>query len=132
MTVRGPIAPEEMGATLPHEHVLVDFIGAAEVSRDRYDADMVFDVALPHLKRIREQGIRTLAECTPAYLGRDPELLRRLSEAAGLHLLTNTGYYGATGARPLPAPARRETADDLAARWLREWRDGIEGSSIRP
>ena len=29
MTVRGPIPPEEMGPTLPHEHVLVDFIGAA-------------------------------------------------------------------------------------------------------
>ena len=39
MTVRGPIPPEEMGPTLPHEHVLVDFVGAKEVSRDRYDAD---------------------------------------------------------------------------------------------
>ena len=28
MTVNGPILPEEMGTTLEHEHVLVDFIGA--------------------------------------------------------------------------------------------------------
>jgi hypothetical protein len=26
MTVRGPIPPEEMGPTLPHEHVLVDLV----------------------------------------------------------------------------------------------------------
>lgn len=32
MTVNGPIAPEQMGATLPHEHVLVDFAGAEAVS----------------------------------------------------------------------------------------------------
>jgi phosphotriesterase-related protein len=89
MTVRGPIAPEQMGPTLPHEHVLFDFVGAAQVARARYDAEEVFWAALPRLRRIREQGIRTLVECTPAYLGRDPARLRRLAEANGLHLLTN-------------------------------------------
>ena len=33
MTVLGPIPPGEMGATLSHEHVLVDFIGADKVDR---------------------------------------------------------------------------------------------------
>src|SRR3954447_10882443 len=88
MTVRGPIPPEEMGPTLPHEHVLVDFVGAKAASRDRYDADEVFRIALPHLRRVRDQGIRTLVDCTPAYLGRDPALLRRLSEASGVNILT--------------------------------------------
>lgn len=132
MTVRGPIPPGEMGPTQPHEHVLVDFIGAKEASRDRYDADEVFRTALPHLRRIREQGIRTLVDCTPAYLGRDPALLRRLSEASGLHLLTPTGYYGAGGGKYLPDHARAESAEEIAARWLREWREGIDGTGIRP
>ena len=132
MTVLGPIPAGEMGTTLPHEHVLVDFIGADKVDRGRYDADEVRKIALPHLERIREQGVRTLVECTPAYLGRDPALLRRLSEASGLHLLTNTGYYGANGGKHLPPHARTEDADALAARWLREWREGIEGTGIRP
>src|SRR5262249_58798259 len=39
MTVRGPIPPGAMGPTLPHEHVLVDFVGAKQASRDRYDAE---------------------------------------------------------------------------------------------
>jgi phosphotriesterase-related protein len=132
MTVMGPIPAGEMGTTLPHEHVLVDFIGADKVDRNRYDADEVYKIALPHLRRIREQGVRTLVECTPAYLGRDPALLRRLAEASGLHLLTNTGYYGANGGKHLPPHARTEDADALAARWLREWREGIEGTGIRP
>ena len=132
MTVLGPIPAGTMGTTLSHEHVLVDFIGADKVDRGRYDADEVYKIALPHLRRIREQGVRTLVECTPAYLGRDPALLRRLSEASGLHLLTNTGYYGANGGKHLPPHARTEDADALAARWLREWNEGIEGTGIRP
>ena len=37
-TVIGPINPAWLGLTLMHEHVLVDFIGATEVSASRYDA----------------------------------------------------------------------------------------------
>jgi len=132
MTVAGPLAPTELGVTLVHEHVLVDFIGADKVSRDRYDADEVFRVALPHLQRARELGCRTFAECTPAYLGRDPILLKRLAAASGLHILTNTGYYGAVKGKYLPAHAQTETPEQLAARWLQEWEKGIEGSGVRP
>ncbi|HEX9710356.1 MAG TPA: phosphotriesterase, partial [Candidatus Thermoplasmatota archaeon] len=95
MTVRGPVPTVELGTTLAHEHVLVDFVGADRVSRDRYDAEEVFRTVLPHLRAARDAGARTLVECTPAWLGRDPLLLRRLSEASGLHIVTNTGYYGA-------------------------------------
>lgn len=131
-TVTGAVTPDALGVTLPHEHVLVDFIGADQVSRDRYDADAAFAKALPHLRRIRALGCRTLVECTPAYIGRDPQLLRRLSEASGVQLLTNTGYYGAADDRFVPAHAYQETADALAARWIREARDGVEGTGIRP
>jgi phosphotriesterase-related protein len=132
MTVLGPVAADALGVTLPHEHVLVDFIGADKVSRDRYDADEAFRVALPHLKRAREFGVRTFIECTPAYVGRDPLLLRRLAEGSGLHILTNTGYYGVGQQKFLPAHALTETSDQLAARWTGEWRNGIEETGIRP
>ena len=69
--------------------------GAAVASRSRYDAEEVFKTALPHLLDVQKRGCRTLVECTPAYLGRDPQLLARLSEASGLQILTNAGYYGA-------------------------------------
>jgi phosphotriesterase-related protein len=131
-TVTGPILPEALGRTLIHEHVLVDFIGADRVSPDRYDRDEAFRVALPHLERVRTQGCRTLVECTPAWLGRDPILLQRLSRASGLQILTNTGYYGAAGDRFVPAHAYDETAGQLADRWTREWEEGIDGTGIRP
>ena len=78
MSVLGAISPEEMGVTLAHEHVLVDFIGAEKVSRDRYDEDEAFEVVLPYLERVKKLGCRTFVGCTPAYIGRDPVLLKRL------------------------------------------------------
>jgi phosphotriesterase-related protein len=132
MTVTGPIAPAGMGVTLPHEHILVDFIGAAQASPQRYRADDVIALALPHVRRARELGCETLVDCTPAFIGRDAALLKRLAGLAGVRILTNTGYYGAGGNKFLPAHAFEESAQQLAARWLREWREGIEGTGVRP
>jgi phosphotriesterase-related protein len=126
------MAADRLGVTLMHEHVLVDFIGAAQVSPSRYDANEVFNVVLPRLQQARRLGCETLVECTPAYLGRDPRLLRRLSEATGLNILTNTGYYGAAKDKHLPAHAFDETAEQLAARWIRECERGIDGTGIKP
>ena len=131
-TVTGPIDPALLGLTLMHEHVLVDFIGAGEVRRSRYDADAVFRQALPHLLQVKALGGATLVECTPAYLGRDPHLLRRLAEASGLHILSNTGYYGANQDKHLPPHAFTESADNIAGRWIREWDRGIDDTGIKP
>ena len=115
LTVTGPVAAADTGMTLVHEHVLVDFVGADGVSRDRYDPDAVFETVLPHLVALRERGCRTLFEATPAYLGRDPALLRRLSEASGVRIVTNTGYYGAARDKHVPAHAYEESPRRLAA-----------------
>jgi len=128
-TVTGPIDPSDLGPTLAHEHVLVDFIGADQVSPARYDADEVFARMLPYLQDLRAAGIATLVECTPEYLGRDPLLLRRLSEASGIRILTNTGWYKDPF---LPPFAHEATAEQIAERWIREATEGIGEARIRP
>jgi len=131
-TVSGTVAPDRLGLTLMHEHVLVDFIGADRVSPARYDPDEVFKVALPHLIEVRALGCETLVDCTPAYIGRDVRVLKRLAEASWVHILTNTGYYGAANDKFLPKHAFAESPDQLAARWIRESEHGIDGTDIRP
>ena len=120
MTVTGPVPSSELGIVLSHEHVIVDFIGAEKVTRTRYDQADVVATALPQLQAARQLGVRTLVECTPNYIGRDPALLRLLALGSGLQILTNTGLYGAVGNRYLPPYAHTESADELAARWVRE------------
>jgi len=129
MTVRGPIEPSRLGLTLPHEHVMVDFIGADKTGPHRWNADEVFGVMLPHLKAARSAGVTSFVECTPMFLGRDVKLLKRLSEASGLNILTNMGLYKEPF---LPPFALKEDADALAGRWTAEWRGGIEGTDIKP
>jgi phosphotriesterase-related protein len=136
-TVRGPVPSAELGRTLVHEHLLVDFIGAAAVSRNRYDSEHAFQRLLPYLKEIRLLGFTGFFECTPAYLGRDPELWRRLSRASGVHIVTNTGFYAAGSREGEPEPfvpswARELSPEELAGGWIKEWHEGIEGTGIRP
>jgi predicted metal-dependent phosphotriesterase family hydrolase len=132
MTVKGPIDAQKMGFTLTHEHVMADFIGAEQYSKSRYNPDEVFETALPFIKDAKAKGVDTFIDCTPAYLGRDASLLRRLSDAVSMNLLTTTGYYGAVNEKFVPEHAYSETAQQLADRWINEWNHGIEETSIKP
>lgn len=132
MTVNGPLEAKEMGITLTHEHVLVDFIGADSINDNRWNRQDVAASVLPYLRQAMKAGCRTLVECTPGFLGRDPLLLKILSDSTGMNILTNTGYYGAANNKYLPSYAFDETAEELAARWIKEWKDGIDGTSVRP
>ncbi len=132
ITVTGEIPASAMGKTLHHEHVLVDFIGADSTGYDRWSKDSVVEKVLPYLLEIKKLGYKTLVECTPAYLGRDPQLLKMLSEKSGIQIITNTGYYSAVGGKYIPKHGYTETAEQLADRWIDEAKNGIEGTGIYP
>lgn len=132
MTVNGPVPSKELGTTLTHEHILVDFIGADSISELRWDKARVITRVMPFLEQIKELGCQTFIECTPAYLGRDPQLLKYLSDSTGLNIITNTGYYGAANDKYIPKHAYDETSEQLATKWIDEWNNGIDGTGIRP
>jgi phosphotriesterase-related protein len=134
MTVRGPVAARELGLTLSHEHALANFQSFEEWHRapHPYRREEVIAKVLPHLVRIREMGCRTFIDATAVGLGRDALLLRELSEASGLHIVTVTGNYAAFDYKFLPPYAYHDTTRQLADRWIREWNEGIDGTGVRP
>ncbi|MBN2009644.1 phosphotriesterase [candidate division KSB1 bacterium] len=132
MSVTGPLQAAQMGEALTHEHILVDFIGADSTGYERWDREVVAEKMLPYLRDLKEIGVKTFVDCTPAFLGRDPVLLQMLSERSGLVILTNTGFYGAMNNKFIPKFAFTESADQLAARWIQEWQQGIGDTGIRP
>lgn len=132
MTVRGPVSPDAMGKSLIHEHILVDFIGAEKISSKRWNHDAVMQKLLPLLIELKRAGYDTFIDCTPNYLGRDVSLLKKISERCSMNIITNTGYYGGSDNKFLPPHAFRETADELAARWISEFENGIDSTAIRP
>lgn len=131
-TVNGEIRLSQMGKTLIHEHMLVDFIGADKINFDRWSRDEVVKVVLPYLLEVKKQGIKTILDCTPAFLGRDVHLLQQLAQKSDIQILTNTGYYGAVDNKYLPRWAFAETAEQLADRWTAEFEKGIDETEVRP
>ncbi|HKG05426.1 MAG TPA: hypothetical protein VKB19_03155 [Pedobacter sp.] len=132
MTVKGKLDADDTGIFLPHEHTFTDFTGAEKVVQPQYNRDTAFNFLLPYLIELKSNGVKTLAECTPSYIGRDVLLLKRLSEASGLNIITNTGYYAAVDFKYIPAHAYHENIDQLTSRWLKEWNMGIENTGIKP
>ncbi|MFX0183188.1 MAG: phosphotriesterase [Candidatus Hodarchaeota archaeon] len=130
MTVTGEIPSNEMGFTLPHEHILVDFIGAEETGRHRYDSEEVIKVMLPYLMDIYKLGVATFIDCTPMYLARDVKILKELATKTNLNILTNTGLYGRVPY--IPEQTYTQSIEELADHWIQEVNEGIEGTTIKP
>jgi phosphotriesterase-related protein len=132
ITVNGQIPATAMGTTLIHEHFLVDFIGADKIDNSRWKNEEVVKKVLPYLVEARKYGVQTIMDCTPAFLGRDVLLQKKLADESGIQIITNTGYYGAVKNKYLPQWAFTETAEQLAKRWINEFENGIENTSIKP
>jgi phosphotriesterase-related protein len=131
-TVMGPIEEKEHGVALPHEHILCDFIGAASTGPHRWNQEEVFQRMLPYLQELKKAGASTFYDCTPAYIGRDPVLLKRLSSITGLHVITNTGFYGGAMDKYVPDFAYKLNMNDMADLWIKEFEHGIGDTGIRP
>ncbi len=132
MTTGGPVAPDKLGKTLIHEHFLVDFAGADNAGLHHWEPQKVAEKVLPYLMEIKKEGVQTIFDCTPDFLGRDVQLFRILAARSGIRVVTNTGYYGAVNNKYLPKWAFSDSAEDLAERWIREFEEGIDGTKIKP
>ena len=131
MSVTGRVGLPPEGVMLPHEHIMSIF-GRERSHHVEYDEERLVKSVVPYLLELKSLGCAAIADCTAAWIGRRPDLLRRISGESGVVLLTNTGYYGAAGGRYLPDGIESAGAGDIADRWVAEWEKGIDGTGIRP
>ena len=54
-----------------------------------------------------------------------------MSDATGIEIWTNTGLYAAGDHKYLPEYAHRESAEQLAKRWILEAQRGVDGMKPR-
>lgn len=130
-TVTGSIPAGDMGLTLIHEHLLSIF-GTDAQEPAKYDEQQVLAEVVPYLKYIKSLGCDTIVDCSAAYFGRNATLLKKIAEKSDLQILINTGIYGAAGDDYVPDYAYQETAEQLAARWVEEFENGIHGTDVKP
>ena len=128
VTVLGPVAPEELGITQMHEHLIVDMYGPLRnpLYRD-YVLDDV-DLAVDELSAFKEAGGRTVVDVTAMGLGRDPAALKQIAERTGLHVVAATGYY--TEAYH-SSDVHQKSIDELADIMFRDIQVGMENTGVR-
>jgi len=131
-SVTGPVTVSPGEIWLSHEHLLVDFIGADSIDPKRWNHDAVINTTLNYLEEIKSHNVKYFVDATPAYLGRDVLLLEKIAKKTGLTIITNTGFYGAVNNKYVPSFAFEKTAEELAEIWINEFKNGIEGTPVKP
>ena len=121
-----------MGVTLPNEHVLVDFASIDSLGMNPYNKDSVIAKALPYFEELKQYKVKTFVDGTPEFMGRDPELLAALSRKTGINILTNTGWYASDDEKHLPKEFKDMSAEEIAAIWIDEAKNGIRNTGIKP
>ncbi len=93
--VLGNISAEDTGLVLPHEHIVCREPCSVEMFGDAYyDSAAIQSDAVRWLSDLKAQyGLATFVDCTTPNLGRDLDLLKSVSAAAGVNIVASTGFY---------------------------------------
>lgn len=155
MTVTGPISPEEMGITLPHEHVLIDMdweglwpdvsnypdlvwqpVDVANLGAIRRNYMAVRDNAVQddleemseELAHFKAMGGSTVCEVTTWGLKPDPVGLCEISNRSGIHIVAGTGLYLEESLSP---EIRQMSVEDIHQWLVRDLTRGFLDTDIR-
>lgn len=134
MTATGPIASDQLGFTLTHEHVFADFsTGPYQWSNTLYQPEVVYE----ELMRFKNAGGSTVVDMTsggireidPAvFPWKQPEAVKEMAERTGLTIVLGTGWFREPFYDPYVYQARTDQiADDI----VRDLTEGIDGTDVR-
>jgi phosphotriesterase-related protein len=127
ITVLGPISPERLGLTLPHEHLFLDLFRITRIRDQRLNDEPLM---IDEVNRFKACGGGTIVELSNHGLDPNPAALRRVSEATGVNIVRGCGWYRE------PYYDHRYIAErptrDLAADFILEIEQGDPASGVRP
>ena len=135
-TVCGPIAPADLGFTLPHEHIYARLWDNQVVATAGW-GEMFGAIPMPEevlreeVSAYRRLGGAAIVDVTLPAIGREPARLREISAATGVHVVMGCGWYREPF-YPAEDAIDRRTVDDLAAVLVREITDGVGETGVRP
>jgi phosphotriesterase-related protein len=147
--------PRELGVTLPHEHLLLDFTGAKmhprycspdDVSelefkmenlgkirqfpysvRRNLSIDSV-DQAISELKLFKSAGGNTLVDVTSIGIRHSTEHLPRISKETGVNIIIGTGFYVDASVSP---DTKMLSVQELCDAIVSEVCEGVEGTGVK-
>ena len=123
-TVLGKVAPQDLGRTLMHEHVLCDFYRVTGNGDHLLNDE---ELAIDELSYLVRSGGSALVECTTLDLARNPSGLQRIAERTGLHIIMGTGWYR----QPYyPEAIDKTTTNEIAEQFIHELTAGVDDTTI--
>lgn len=155
-TVTGPVAPEELGRTLIHEHILIDltcWFQEPETASRRALVEAPVDISILRFllrdpQNITRDNLRlqdlalatqevsafnvaggsTIVEVSSRSLARDPLGLRQVSVDSGIHIVMGCGYYCEPSH---PKTLAERSVEDIAAEMIDDITIGVQPSGIK-
>ncbi len=154
-TVLGAINPEELGITMSHEHLLIDFSVVFEEPKSRHPSSLASepvsmgilgwlrynwrsnrdnlvldqeDIAIEEASRFADLGGCSIVDATNIGIGRNPLGLMRISEATGLNIIMGTSHYVAASH---PPDMRWKSEEDLTNEIVRDITIGVDNSGVK-
>ncbi len=128
ITTLGPMAADELGLILPHEHVFVDLRTWDQPGYGEADTADVVRLMTPEIDRARLAGVTAIIEPGPIGVGRRADILLAVSQEAEFPLVIPTGVYR----EPWLPPWVRDASEAELRDWMiAELTDGIEDTGVR-
>lgn len=145
VTISGPVAPSQLGITLMHEHIFINFKKAPAMFPPPTDITVIqprptsdakpnafgltdFDQSLSAILEFKKIGGGTIVDVSPFGLTRDPLALKLISRVSGLNVVMGAGFY----MRQLhPPDMDKLTVEQLTDIIVRDIAVGAQGTDIR-
>lgn len=157
MGVKGEIPADELGLTLPHEHLFTDlscYWNKSDLLQDHSSFSMQvspairavvqqrpwsyldnvvlndLNSAIDEANAFKAAGGKTIVDVSPyPGMGRNPDGLFSVSRTTGVNVIMACGRYSEPS---MTDDEKQDSVETLAARFLREFRDGVEDTGLKP
>lgn len=90
-TVLGDITADGLGMVYSHEHLIIS--GGKEVEKNNALRLDSVEKACAEVAEIKARGIATMVDMLPVDCGREPLLLKQISEQTGINIIACTGFH---------------------------------------
>ncbi|MEJ1159100.1 phosphotriesterase family protein [Prosthecomicrobium sp. N25] len=113
-TTLGPLARDQVGMMLPHEHIFVDLRTPDQPGYAEAEEAAVVALMSPKIEEIKARGITALVECSTTGVGRRADFDLAVSRATSFPVLVPTGSYR----EPWIVPFVQESDDAALEAWM--------------
>lgn len=154
-TVTGILSKKDAGIMTPHEHIFIELTAFFEerelkdcespstapvtmdklgiLNRDPYALkDNLrmndYETQKKEILRFKKAGGATIVDATMPGIGRDPSMLKKISESTGINVVMGTGFYVSS---THPESMKQMSEQEIADMMVKEITEGAEGTNIK-